>query len=174
MEISLCPPTPHAHTQTWVGMANMWTILLPRWNFEMLSSVQIETSRAAIKEKCNPERCTLICLLSLRGFALTSVCHTHVCHRQTFHLVGTAAAHHSCNLPDCPVLSRTHIVPFTPSSSSASLYICIVVCSHNDRIHSNADPAVLNNKGRQMRGRVVISVHVWMGRNLRWPRSVGY
>lgn len=71
---------------------------------------------------------------------------SHICHRRTFHLLGTAAVHHSCNLQDCQVLSRTHIVPGTPSSSSSSLYICIVVCSHNNRIHGNADPVVLNNK----------------------------
>lgn len=139
----------------------------------MLSSVQIETSRAAIKEKCNPERCTLICLLSLRGFALTSVCHTHVRHRQTFHLAEPQQPVRAVTSWTGRFLSRTHIVPCTPSSSSsASLYICIVVCSHNDRIHSNADPVFPNNKGRQMRGRVVISVHVWMGGGLKMA-SVG-
>lgn len=58
---------------------------------------------------------------------------------------------------------KDHIVPSTPPYSSASfLHICIVVCSHNDRIHGNAEPVVLNNNGGWMRGRASRMIsHVW-------------
>lgn len=49
---------------------------------------------------------------------------------------------------------RTLIAPSPPSSFLPLhfLYICVVVCSHDDRIHGNTDPMVLNNKGVWMWG----------------------
>lgn len=73
--------------------------------------------------------------------------HSHICPIFLF----LSWNHSSCSSPVGP-----HCSQHSSSSSSSScsfLYICIVVCSHNDRIHGNTDPVVLNNEGVWMRGR---------------------